>query len=207
MKGDGLDTLFYILAFLAPGFVFHTVLAGLVPLREEKTEVLFLRCLILSVINYALWSWLIYLLPRAPFFLESGLRRAAAWGVMTLFSPVTLGLIAGRLVQRGTAETALQRMGLYPKQQAVTSWDRLFSRAGKKRVLVTLKDGRQVAGIFGDRSFASSDPSERDVYIESLSEIGDSGEWRPNPHDRGIWIAGEQIACIEFLGSQEDGDT
>jgi hypothetical protein len=65
-------------------------------------------------------------------------------------------------------------------------------------VLVTLKDGGQVAGLFGSRSFASSDPSERDLYIQSVFSMSGKGQWQRVPRNDGVLISGDQIKYIEF---------
>lgn len=63
-------------------------------------------------------------------------------------------------------------------------------------ILVTFKDSTRVAGYCGRESFISSDPSERDIYIERVYDVDDNGTWIPidpkrhahhtrrNQHDR-----------------------
>ena len=63
--------------------------------------------------------------------------------------------------------------------------------------------GSTVAGVFSARSFASSDPSDRDLYLEQIYKIEDDGLWQPVPMNRGVWIRGEAIRTIEFLAFQE----
>ena len=57
--------------------------------------------------------------------------------------------------------------------------------------------------VFSARSFASSDPSDRDLYLEQIYKIEDDGLWQPVPMNRGVWIRGEAIRTIEFLAFQE----
>ena len=60
-----------------------------------------------------------------------------------------------------------------------------------------------LAGVFSARSFASSEPSHRDLYLEQIYEIEDDGPWQPVPMNRGVWIRGEAIRTIELLAFQE----
>ena len=66
-------------------------------------------------------------------------------------------------------------------------------------MLVTLRDGTQVAGYFGDESMASSDPAYRDLYLENVYTIQEDGQWEPRDDSRGIYIEGSQIVFIEFF--------
>lgn len=57
--------------------------------------------------------------------------------------------------------------------------------------------------VFFTVAFLSSDPSDRDLYIEEIYEVEDDGPWQPVPMNRGVWIRGEAIRTIEFLAFQE----
>lgn len=67
-------------------------------------------------------------------------------------------------------------------------------------VRARLVDGSRVLGTFNPRSFASSDASLRDIYLEELWEA-DEDVWftHPLPTTKGIWISGDQIGAIEFF--------
>jgi hypothetical protein len=65
-------------------------------------------------------------------------------------------------------------------------------------VLVRLKDGSEVYGLFHENSFAGSDPARRDIYIEAQFHVTEGGEWAPIEDTGGVLIMGDQIATIEF---------
>ena len=44
-------------------------------------------------------------------------------------------------------------------------------------VLVTLKDGTRFAGYCGPQSFITSDPAERDMYIEQIYDLDADHQW------------------------------
>ena len=64
-------------------------------------------------------------------------------------------------------------------------------------VLVTLKDGTRFAGFCGSESFMSSDPTERDIYIQRIYDIDDENKWSPRG-DNGVLIAAGEVQTIEF---------
>ena len=52
-----------------------------------------------------------------------------------------------------------------------TAWDWKFGDTSAQWVLVTLNDDTKFAGYLGLRSFISSDPGERDIYIERIYDL------------------------------------
>ena len=204
MTLDSLNAVFYTLAFVVPGFVMHSVLSLSDPRRDEAAHLSFIRFFTLSCLNYAVWAWLIYLTFNATFFTQYPLRAAVAWGIVVFISPVVLGLLGAQLRQRGVLRKLLQKCGFRPIHPIPTGWDYFFQKTDPVWVLVTLKDGCQVAGLFGTRSFASSEPAERDLYLESVFKVQDSGPWQSVPRGAGILIRADQISHMEFWTEQKE---
>ncbi len=73
-----------------------------------------------------------------------------------------------------------------------------FSQQKACWVLVTLKEGTQVFGLFGESSFAGDQPECRDLYLEETFRLFDDGQWAPMEDTGGVLIMPEQIASIEF---------
>lgn len=65
-----------------------------------------------------------------------------------------------------------------------------------------MNNGTMFGGFLGANSFISSDPDERDLYIEEIYELDDKDEWITNGH--GVYLAGRDIGFIEFLPSAND---
>ena len=55
-----------------------------------------------------------------------------------------------------------------------------------------------MAGRYDVQSFASSDPSERDIFIEKVYEIQEDGPWK-DVGDKGILIRPSEVRYIEFF--------
>ncbi len=205
MTISGFDMLFYTVGFLVPGFVYNSVVSSLVPQRGEQNQVSLLRFLTFSCVNYALWSWLIYLLVKSEFFTEHLVRAAIAWGGVTLLSPVLLGLLMGHFSQKETMFHVLRRLGLKPIHPIPTAWDYKFSITREPVwILVTLKDGSKVGGVFGSRSFASSDTTDRDMYIQEVYRVTAEGKWNSAERNDGILLLADQIRHVEFWKDEEE---
>ena len=78
-----------------------------------------------------------------------------------------------------------------------TAWDWKFSSMDSQWVLVTLKDDTRFAGYCGPDSFMSSDPIERDIYVQLVYDIDDENNWIPRG-DNGVLITSGQVKTIEF---------
>ena len=86
-----------------------------------------------------------------------------------------------------------------------TAWDYQFGRLREAHwVLVELKDGSRVAGFFGTRSFASSHPEERDIFIEQVYHIDEQDTWRPMKNGHGTLIAQGEIRSVDFWPMAHD---
>ena len=66
-------------------------------------------------------------------------------------------------------------------------------------VIITLQDDSTVYGFYGENSFASSEPDERDIYLEKIYDIDEKNKWIENKECLGIHISQNQIKTIEFL--------
>jgi hypothetical protein len=203
MTFNSFDTVFFTAAFLVPGFVWESVLHMFLRRREDRADRVWVRLLTLSALNYGFLSWLVYLLLAQVGVLARPWVAALAWFFIVFISPAALGAASGLLGQRTAVRRLLARYGIYTVHPVPTAWDYVFSQSAGSWVLITLADGSTVAGVFSARSFASSEPSHRDLYLEQIYEIEDDGPWQPVPMNRGVWIRGEAIRTIEFLAFQE----
>ena len=80
-----------------------------------------------------------------------------------------------------------------------TAWDYTFENFEPGSFeLVELKDGRQIGGKLGEKSFISSTKDERDILIESVWTIT-SGTWTEVQPPRSILLCGGDIRWIEIF--------
>ncbi|MCG3131412.1 MAG: hypothetical protein FLDDKLPJ_02204 [Phycisphaerae bacterium] len=184
--------------FIVPGFIWSTVHASLIPRRATETQARLIEYLTLSCVNHAPWFWLFGLLFATDF----GANHPGWAGFLLLIpgiiSPIMFGLISGRMWQRDWPKKVLGKYGFRTLNQIPTAWDYQFSRAKPYWVIVTLRDGSRILGLFGGNSYASDDPKERDIFVEAVYTLRGDGEWLPVEGSGGIIVKGEQIAAIEF---------
>lgn len=67
-------------------------------------------------------------------------------------------------------------------------------------ILVTLADGKQLAGEYSDASFTSSYPEESQIFLEKAWIINSDGGFdRERNQSAGILILAKDIQSIEFF--------
>jgi len=199
-----LDNLYLVLGFLVPGLIVVFVRAQFLTGRSPSHSDALLSYLTLSIIYYAL------VLPLVDYVLsieDPGYRKAIAWFGLIFVGPAIFGLLLGLNAQKGFLRWILNRCGLNPVHVMPTAWDWKFSNMEPQWVLVTLKDGTRFAGCCSKDSFMSSDPAERDIYIQWIYDIGDDNQWHSRG-ENGVLLAAGEIRTIEFwpLSSQGDHD-
>ena len=192
------EVVFFTAGFLVPGFVWSAVLSMLMPAGTRSKDSRFVEFLTLSCINHGLWSWALF-----PVFKTGFLERQPWWSGAILFgvvfvSPVLLGVLTGWLQQNEAVGKFLGWLGLRSVHPIPSAWDWHFGRLKPYWVVVTMKDGSRVRGLFHSRSFAGSDPERRDLYLEAQYRLLETGEWGPVEDTGGVLVMGGEIAAIEF---------
>ena len=124
------------------------------------------------------------------------------WTVVVFLGPVGLGLGLGFCSKKDIVRKVLVPLGFNPIHSVPTAWDFKFSDSPPVWVLVTLKDGHTVGGLWGSRSFASSESDERDIYIQEVYKILKTKTWKKVERNDGILICGDEIKHIEFWSDE-----
>jgi hypothetical protein len=201
MKFETGSDLYFIIAVFVPGFIFDAVISRFVPRHASPMRELFLlRLFTASAFNYGVCSPLIYLLATGSLFAASPTGQAAMWLAIIFVVPVLLALIVAWASQRGLLAWFAKRASLRSINPVPTGWDWIFGRTDSCYVLVTLRDGRQIAGFFGGQSMASSDRERKDLYLERAFVVPLEGPWQEVENSKGVYIDGAQISSIEFRG-------
>ena len=193
-KLPSLDNLSLILLFLVPGFIVLSIRSQFVTGRSLTPSTMFLSYLTVSITYYALaLPFIDFVLPVHP----PGKGRALAWFALIIVGPAILGLALAANTQKQLLRRALQWCRLNPVHIVPTAWDWKFGGMSSQWVLVTLKDGTRFAGFCGPESFMSSDPTERDIYIERIYDVDDQNNWSSR-REKGVLITAGEIQTIEF---------
>lgn len=205
MTISSIEVVLYTAMFVLPGFIMNKIIDTLNPPRKVSESSFFLSCLGYSLINTAIWSWAYVLLYPIS---ENENRANFYWIALlavTVAGAIICSTVIGLIKQHRLIYRIAQNLKITVIDPTPTAWDfRLFTPSGSF-VLVTLTDGKEVQGWFGGNSFASSDPQERDIFIEKVFlKSNDSETWVDNPENDGIYISKDMIKYIEFKKIGDD---
>jgi hypothetical protein len=173
--------------------VFSAVRNQFITGQERQGNDQLIRFLTYTAINYAIFSAPIYFVLDQNF---SSISKAVFWALVILIGPSILGAISGACVQKDLFRPIFHRFGLNPVHVVPTAWDYKFGRMKAEWLLITLKNGTRFAGFCGGCSFASSDPKERDVFIESVFDLDGNDNWLPT--EKSLFVSAGEITTIEF---------
>lgn len=199
MKLDNFSDVYFVVSVLVPGFIYSGVVSNFVSLRPHKEkETLLLRYLTATAFNYAICSPLIYFLVSG-YFIAHPIGQAITWFFIVFIIPVLMAVIRAMSIQYDWLRWLYRGLRLRTISPIPTGWDWIFSTTDPCFVLVTLTDGTEIAGYFGTRSMASSDPERKDIYLGMVYKVPSDGcPWTPVQNSLGMHIDGSQIAYIEF---------
>lgn len=201
---NSLEQLYLVLRFIVPGLIILFVRSQFVTGRRHSHSEEVLSYVTVSLIYYAL------IFPFVEFDSEKegfGFRTSTGvWLLQVFVGPAALGFLLGVNIEKALFHRFLRVFHLNPVHGVPTAWDWKFKGIGRHWVLVTLKNGTIFAGFCSSNSSMSSDPNERDLYIEKVYEIDNSGKWKPRG-DVGVLITGGEISTIELWPDKKKEDT
>lgn len=192
--------LILFIAFVVPGFIAIKAYELLSPSKHIDSSKQIIDAVAYSCLNYALLLWPIFLV-------ESGTTRGESPNLYILFyvfvlfiAPIIWVLIWKYLRQW----ECIQRIVPHPTQKP---WDFVFAQRYCYWIIVTLKSGKKVAGMYGTSSFASSAPSAEQIFLEEEWLLNDDGGFdRPVEQSSGVIILSTEIETVEIFHNGENGN-
>ncbi len=188
------NKLLLFLVFFVPGFISLKVYDLLIPGERRNFSRSLLEVLGYSSLNYAAFSWLIFLIYSRKLY-QNHINWFLVILIIVLFvAPAVWPFIFVTLFQKWKF---LSKFIIHPIPKA---WDYIFGKKESFWVIVHLKDGRRVGGKYDTNSFTSSYPEEEQIYLEEVWRLDEKGKFiKPIERTKGILILGREISMIEFF--------
>ena len=194
------DDIILFIAFMIPGFISIKVYELLFPTQAINYGEKVIDALAYSCINYALLLWPIIAVEQSTL-RQSWPNSYALFYLFVLFIAPALWVLAWKWIRE---RDYFQAMVPHPTQKP---WDFVFGQRKTYWIVVTLKDGKKIAGMYGINSFASSAPAEEQLYMEQEWILNDEGGFdRPAEQTAGVIILASEIVSVEFMHSGESGN-
>lgn len=168
-----INAVLIVVVFVIPGFIASRILSA-VHLRATSSDTTtVLEAIALSSLNYGLLSWLLAIAWFHQWYQRLVPLMALAFCTLVA-APAAIGLCLAKLIDTSWGTKFRLAFGMaHPVLKARDS----FFRTGKTCwVVATLKGGRVIAGYFAPNSFASSFPSEEDLYLEKICKLSADGK-------------------------------
>ena len=201
MTIDSFDVVFYTAIFVLPGFIVSNIIDSINPPKKHNDSVYFLKCLMFSLINCAVWSWLYKIV------LESKeLSLWCHWILLVAISVVgsaMIGFVVAIFKKLQIVKLIFSLFKINTIHSTPTAWDYLFSKPDSRLVVITLMDDSKLCGWYSSDSFTSSDSEERDIYVEIAYRILDDGKLVIKPESQGFYVPKGQIKYIELIKTGE----
>lgn len=195
------NKLVLFIAFVVPGFISLKTYSLLNPSIHNNSAQQIIDAIAYSSINYALLLWPIYEIETHAYRTSHPNAYIGFYVLVFLAAPVLWAIILKRL--RSTQ--FIQNRIPHPTGKP---WDYVFSQRKQLWVIVTLKDGTRIGGLYGAKSFASSSPNSEQIYLEETWNLNEDGGFeRPRVDSAGIMVLSDEIVSLEFfnvIGGDED---
>ncbi|MFY7759616.1 DUF6338 family protein [Aquidulcibacter sp.] len=181
---------------LAPGLVILSIRSrfkeGIVPDLKDR------------LLHYAMASTAYYAFVSPLFHFEHGfLVPPLIWSYLYYFIvPCLIAITIVFVDQKEWLYKIAGNLGLRIGHHIPAAWDYAFSNVCQETFLwVKLNSGTIYVGKFGWSSFASSNPLERDIYLQEVWKENGNGEpWTLLEPMRGVLLCGKDIQRIEIFG-------
>lgn len=199
---------FLTVTLLLPGYIASTVLAARRARRRDARELEFFRWLALGAVSIAPWLVFVFLVAGDRVGTERGAWQYAVdhrwiaaplWLLVVFVWPFLVGEGLARLQNQPGRLTRR-----YIRQSArshASAWDAKFSEMDQEPgdwVLVILKDDNWVAGALADRSQASIEPGERDLYVSQVHYTSFDRGFGGVHAEGGMLLMADEIRVIRF---------
>jgi hypothetical protein len=188
-----IDKILLLAIFFVPGFIYlKTYRLFIAETKTDFSKDLY-EALGFSFLNAIIFSYPLYIINTTDFLTVHPLLYFLILGVIILIAPV----IWAFLFYIVSKKKWFSKFMIAPTKSA---WDSFFSKREAYYCIVTLKNGRMIGGKYGLRSFSSTYPNPKDIYLEEVWKINKKGGFKYKVNQtEGILITENEISTIEFF--------
>lgn len=190
------------LAIVTPGFIALKVYDLLSPAARGTTAERLIDAMVYSAINYSLLAWPVLWVKDERLWDTN----RSLFAMLLLFGVFVVPVVWTLAWHVFRARKSVQRFFPHPTGSA---WDYFFSLKQPGWVIVQMKTGRKVAGLYGGESFASSAPNPRELFLQEAWLLNDDGGFERVVNDSaGVIVCGEveSIEVFKFSHDEENID-
>ncbi|WP_220131404.1 DUF6338 family protein [Enterobacter sp. RHBSTW-00593] len=182
----------YFYSFCCARFVSIKVYEALHPSVKKDSSKIIIDAVAYSCINYALWFLPVYFSEKNDLFNYSPFLYYSLYLFVFLISPLLLPVTLHKLKLSQFFRKRLPHPVGRP-------WDFFFSNAPACWVIITLKDGKRIGGLYSGNAFASSSPEPEQIFLSESWHVNEDGGFeRRKERTLGVLVLTTDILTIEF---------
>ena len=176
-----------IIVLIVPGFVSLKVWTLINPTARLQLSNYVLDIVVYSALNFGVLSWILVVTG------DSSLsKRIVAGLVVFVVAPTVWPLLLRAILN----SRRLQGRIVNPIPLA---WDHVFGKGDPYFVLVHLKDGNLIGGLYAGDAFASSYPEVQEIYLSEVWRIDEKGRFQKKIEaTRGVLLNRDVIEYLEL---------
>jgi hypothetical protein len=187
------ETIRLIFIFFMPGFISMKVYSLIVPSEPIDFSKSLLEAVSFSCLNFAILFAPIFAIHTGDFQLIHPIWYYIAAFIILLVAPVIWPILYSEII----ATSFFKRRIIHPIHKP---WDYVFSNKKPYWVIVHLKDGRRIGGLYMYNSFSSSYPASEQIYLEELWQLDKEGKFiKKIEQSNGIIISADNFQSIELF--------
>jgi hypothetical protein len=170
-----------LIIFVAPGFISLKVWGLLNSSPRFRLSQSLIEAVIYSCWNAVFFVWLFDILKAV--------HPIIAYGVVCIVLPVLWPVLVYKL----------SKIRFFKTRLTPTAWDHFFNLKEDCFILLHLKNGQILGGLYTDKSFASAYPEKEDLYLSELWRLDEKGEFQERiENSGGLLVNFEEVSFIEI---------
>jgi hypothetical protein len=171
-----------LIIFVAPGFISLKVWGLLNSSPRFRLSESLIEAVIYSSWNAVFFVWLFGILKSV--------HAILAYGLVCIALPVLWPVLVYNL----------SKIRFFKTRITPTAWDHFFNLKEDCFILLHLKSGQILGGLYTDKSFASAYPEKEDLYLSELWRLNEKGEFQePVENSGGLLVNFEEVSFIEIF--------
>ncbi len=183
--------------FIIPGFVSQQVFDLVLARDRRRWGDEIVAVFAYSVANLVIWHSLIAKLVTTGDI--STTARILGLALCVFVSPAVLGWVFAQILK----STWLNE---WIRSPYATAWDFRFSTLEEAWVICHLRDGRAIGGFMSSRSFTSSHPYAKDLYIEQVWKLDERYSFvEAVKGSGGMLVSMSDCTLVEFIENENKG--
>lgn len=181
------------LIFLIPGFISVKIYDLFIPSEKRDFSKAVLEIIAYSSMNYAALSWWVFLILRN----NVPSKHPFIFAISLVFILFIMPAMWPKLLLKMLSLKFIAKLVVNP---ILKPWDFVFGQRKSFWVIINLRDGRRIGGRYDTKSYASSAPSEEQIYLEEVWMLDKEGKFiEAVEGSHGIIVLNKDISSIEFL--------